>query len=72
MLRQLMKVLLCHCMTQDRYGEGLYVNHFVCLLGNLFSIPEKSNSFLRWLQSLAAYSCNTRKRVSYHPWPVPT
>ena len=36
---------------------------FVCLLGDLFSIPEKSNRFLRWLQSLAAYSRNTRKRL---------
>ena len=41
------------------------------LLGNLFSISEKSNRFLRWLQSLiAAYLRNTRKRDSYHPWPV--
>ena len=43
---------------------------FVCLLGNLSSIPEKSNSFMRWLQLLAAYLHNTRKRDSYHPWPV--
>ena len=43
-----------------------FVCLFVCLLGNLFSIPEKSNSFLRWLRSLAAYSRNTRKRDSYH------
>ena len=48
----------------------LFVCLFVCLLGNLFSIPEKSSNFLRWLQSLAAYSRNTRKRDSYHPWPV--
>ena len=39
---------------------------FVCLLGNLCSISEKSN----WLQSLAAYLRNTRKRDSYHPWPI--
>ena len=53
--------------------ERVVTNHrlrFVCLLGNLFSIPEKSNSFLRWLQSLAAYSRNTRKRDFYHPWLV--
>ena len=43
---------------------------FVCLLGYLFSISEKSNSFLRWLQSLAAYLRNTQKRDSYHQWPV--
>ena len=30
---------------------------FVSLLGNLFSIPEKSNSFLRWVQSIAACLC---------------
>ena len=42
---------------------------FVCLLGNLFSIPEKSYRFLRWLHSLAADLRNTRKRDSYHPWP---
>ena len=40
------------------------------LLGNLFLIPENSNSFLRWLQSLAAYLCDTRERDPYHPWPV--
>ena len=34
---------------------------FVCLMGNLFLIPEKSNSFLMWLQSLAAYLRNTCK-----------
>ena len=37
---------------------------YVCLLGNLFLIPKKSNSFLRWLQSLAA-------TLEYHdvvPW----
>ena len=45
---------------------------FVCLLRNLFSILEKSNRFLRWLQSLAAYLRNTRQRDSYHPWPVPS
>ena len=39
---------------------------YVCL----FSISEKSNSFLRWLQSLAAYLRNIRKSNSYHPWPV--
>ena len=53
---------------------SLYYDVFVCfcLLGNLISITEKFNSFLRWLQSLAAYSHNARKRDSYHPWPVPS
>ena len=45
-------------------------NTDVCLLGNLFSTQEKSNSFLRWLQSLAAHLRNTRRRDSYHPWLV--
>ena len=51
-------------------ADSAFVCLLVCLLGNLFSIPEKSNNFLRWLQSLAAYSRNTRKRGSYHPWLV--
>ena len=58
-----MMVLVCFVRTHDL---------FVCMLGNLFLIPDKSNSFLRWLHSLAAYSRNTRKRDSYHPWPVPS
>ena len=44
---------------------------FVCLLGDLFSTSEKFNIFLRWLQLLAAYLRNTRKRDSCHSWPVP-
>ena len=56
-------------LSHKRIGPMLFV--FVCLLCNLFSIPEKSNNFLRWHQSLVAYLRNTRKWDSYHPWPVP-
>ena len=48
---------------------GLFV---FCLLGSLITIPEKSNSFLRWFQSLAAYSRNTRKMNPSHPWSALT
>ena len=54
------------------FGYFFWYHRFyllVCLLGNLISISDESNSFLRWLQSLAAYLRNTRKRkegLLYH------
>ena len=69
--------LLCKywcCIFDQKCGFCLFfVCLFVCLLGNLFSIPEKSNRFLRWLQSSSSQmgsgpnTCGQQPNISPDP-----